>query len=77
MEHKLVMDTSGDILSFEGIDFAAVPMKVMAGEREFVDNEQTSVADMVDYFKSYKGKSSTACPSVGEFLEAFGDAQNV
>lgn len=77
MEHKLVMDTSGDILSFEGIDFTAVPMKVMAGEREFVDNEQTNVADMVEYFKSYKGKSSTACPSVGEFLEAFGDAQNV
>lgn len=77
MEHKLVMDTSGDILSFEGIDFASVPMKILAGEREFVDNEQTNVADMVNYLKSYKGKTSTACPSVGEFLEAFGDAQNV
>lgn len=77
MEHKLVMDTSGDILSFEGIDFASVPMKILAGDREFVDNEQTVVADMVDHLKNYKGKTTTACPSVGEFLEAFGDAQNV
>ena len=59
MEHKLVMDTSGDILSFEGIDFAAVPMKLMAGEREFVDNEQTNVADMVEFVLSDKASFVT------------------
>ena len=32
---------------------------------------------MLKELKEYKGKSSTACPSVGDWLEAFGDADIV
>lgn len=77
MSNRIVLDSSGDLLDFEGVDFASVPLKILAGDREFVDDADANVQDMVQYLKEYKGKASTSCPGVGEYLEAFGDAENV
>ena len=77
MADKIVLDSSGDLQAFEGVDFASVPLKILAGEREFVDDAQLNVDEMVSYLKTYKGKTSTACPGVGDYLDAFGDAENV
>lgn len=77
MENKIIMDSAGDIQRFEGIDFACVPLKITAGEREFVDDGSMDVEEMVSYLKSYKGKAITACPGVGDYLSAFGDAENI
>ena len=77
LEHKIVMDSAGDIKAMDGVDFVSVPLKILAGEQEFVDDEALDVEGMTSYLKTYKGKSSTACPNVGEYLEAFGDAENV
>ncbi len=73
MKIKLVMDSSGDRHEMQGIDFQSVPMKIIAGEKEFVDDVNLDVKEMAGYLKSYSGKSSTACPGVGEYLESFGD----
>jgi DegV family protein with EDD domain len=32
---------------------------------------------MVDYLSNYKGKSSTSCPNCEDWLDAFGDAENI
>ena len=77
MDYKIVMDSAGDLKEMDGAEFANVPLKILAGEREFVDNETTDVEEMVDYMSKFVGKSSTACPSTGEYLEAFGDAEDV
>jgi len=77
MKTKLVMDSAGDIQTFDGIDFTCVPLKISTDTREFVDDEHVDVTEMVDYLLSYKGKATTACPGVGEYLEAFGDAEEV
>ena len=77
MDYKIVMDSAGDLKEMEGAAFANLPLKILAGEREFVDDATTDVEEMVDYMSSYVGKSSTACPSTGEYLEAFGDAEDV
>ena len=76
MTYKLVSDSSSNILAMEDPNFASVPMKVRA-EKEYIDNEQLDLAAMVEDLKAYKGKSGSACPSVGEWLEAFGDADMV
>lgn len=73
MRTKLVMDSSCDRYEFEGIDFQSVPMKITAGEREFVDDENLDLKDMTAYLLTYSGKSSTACPGVGEYIASFGD----
>ena len=77
MNSKIVLDSSGNLQHFEEIDFASVPLKILAGDREFVDDETTNVQEMVHFLGEYKGKATTSCPGVGEYLEAFGDAENV
>ena len=58
-------------------DFAVAPLKIIAGEREFVDDENLNPEEMVSFFDSYKDKSKTSCPNPGDWLEAFGDADDV
>ena len=77
MDYKIVMDSAGDLMEMEDAEFSNVPLKILAGDREFVDDATTDVEEMVDYMSTYVGKSSTACPSAGEYLEAFGDAEEV
>lgn len=77
MKNRIVMDSAGDIKVLKGVDFVSVPLKIMTDSRQFVDDEKMNVTDMVGHLKSYRGRSSTSCPSVGEYLEAFGDAENV
>lgn len=77
MDARIVMDSAGDIKRLENADFVSVPLKIMTDLREFIDDETIRVEEMVAHLKAYKGKSGTACPSVGEYLEAFGEAQSV
>ena len=74
---KIVADSSADMLTFDGVDFASVPLKIITAEREYVDNADLNVEEMVNDLSAYKGKSSTACPSPADWLEAFADAEQV
>lgn len=76
MKYKIVADSACNIVSGEDSTFASVPMKIVA-EREYVDDANLDVAQMVEDLKQYKGKSGSSCPNVGEWLEAFGDAEEV
>lgn len=77
MEHRIVMDSSGDLLTLDGVDFASVPLRLVAGDGEFVDDAKLDVDETIAFLRSYKGKAVTACPGAGDYLNAFGDAQNV
>ncbi len=74
---KIVADSSANILALTRTAFAAAPLKVIAGEKEFEDNDALNVDAMVSWFDSYKGKSKTSCPNPSDWLEAFGDAEDV
>ena len=74
---KIVADSSADLLRLQDFAFAAAPLKILAQDREFVDDETLDVTGMVQWFDSYKGKSKTSCPNPGDWLQAFGDAQEV
>lgn len=77
MTTKIIMDSAGDIKELSGIDFACVPLKIQAGDRTFVDSNEAVAEEMIDYLKTYNGTTTSACPSVGEYMDAFGDAENV
>lgn len=77
MKIKVLSDSSCDILSDESIGFTAVPLTIQAGDKTYVDNENLDVDAMIADFAAYNGKSSTACPSVGMWLEAMEDADVV
>lgn len=77
MKVKIVADSAANMHTLEGVDFSSAPLTIRTDEREFVDNESLNILDMVNYLAKYKGKSGSACPGVGEWLEAFGDADEV
>ena len=77
MNYKIVADSSSDVLALDSVPFANVPLGIHAGEKTFVDDENCDVAAMTDYMLTYKGKSSTACPGTQDWLDAFGEAENV
>ena len=74
---KIVADSSADLLTLDGVDFAHTPMKIITAEREFIDDEKINADEMTDYLDSYKGKSQTSCPNPSDWLEAFGDADDI
>lgn len=79
MKRKIVADSSANQRtgSFHGIDFVSVPLKIVTKGREFVDNEHLVVADMLDYIESHGDVATTSCPNVSDWLDAFGDADEV
>ena len=73
MKYRIVSDSSSNILSMEDPNFVSVPMKVRA-EKEYIDDQRLDLAEMVEDLRNHKGKSGSSCPNVGEWLEAFADA---
>lgn len=77
MKVKIVADSSANMYTLEGVDFSSAPLTIRTADREFVDNASLDVLEMVDYLSKYKGKSGSACPGVGDWLDVFGDADEV
>ena len=77
MKYKIVADSSANMENLDGIDFASVPLTIQVGNEAFVDNKDLNVPDMMQKLKEHKGKTGTACPSVGDWYSAFGDADIV
>ena len=76
MTFRIVADSSANVLSLPGVNYATVPMKIVA-TKEYVDDQNLDLAGMVHDLQQHKGKSGSSCPNVGEWLEAFGDAEYV
>ena len=74
---RIVSDSSSDLLSLEGVDYRTVPLKIMFGSHEYVDEPGTNVEDMVIKLQSHSGPSTTSCPNVHEWLEAYEGADGV
>ncbi len=77
MPVRIVSDSSSNIFRLEGVDYAVVPLKIVAGGREYVDVPGLDVEGMVRDLAEYGGKSGTSCPNASEWLEAFGGAEVV
>ena len=78
MSIRIVSDSSSNVFSLEGAqNYTTVPMKVIAGDMEFVDVPELDLAAMVDYLKGYKGKSGSSCPNVQEWLDAFAGEDDI
>ena len=77
MKIRLVADSSANISPDQIPEALSAPMKVVTTVKEYVDTDDLNVPEMLYDLKQYKGKSSTACPSVDDWLETFGDADIV
>lgn len=77
MKIQLVADSSANFHTLKEMDVAYAPLKIAVGDTEFVDDANLDVQEMLDALKAYKGKTSSACPSVHEWMDAFGGADYV
>ncbi len=77
MPYKIVMDSSSNLLEMPAAYFTSVPLKIIAGDREFIDDQHLDLQEMLTYLGSYRGKSGTSCPNVHEWLDAFADATGI
>ena len=73
MKYRIVADSSAN-LHTEG-DVVNVPLKIVTDEKEYTDDQHLDTMQMLLELSDYDGRSGTSCPSVGDWLEAFGDAQ--
>ena len=76
MNYRIVSDSSSNVITMASPNYVSVPMKVRA-DKEYIDDANLDLAVMVENLRSHKGTSGSACPSVGEWLDAFDDADMV
>jgi len=78
MLFKIVSDSSANLHNISSdVPFESVPMKIIAGEKEFVDDTDLNLGEMLNHLENHKGKSGSSCPSISDWTTAFGDAENV
>jgi len=77
IDMKIVADSSSDVLELNKISFASAPLKIVTANREYVDDASLDVEGMANDMQKIRERSSTACPSVQDYLDAFGDAKHV
>ncbi len=77
MKYKIVADSSANLFDLTDIPFSYAPLKIITSEKEYVDTPDLDLQKMTDDLLTVKGKTSTSCPNVHEWLEAFDGAENV
>ena len=74
---RIIVDSSADLWELADFPVVSVPLKIHTAVAEYVDNAELDVSKMMRELAQYRGKSTSACPSMGDFLNAFGDAKYV
>ncbi len=77
MNRKIVADSSSDLNGLTAIDYAIAPMIIHTTKRAYLDDRNLNVEEMVEELLKNKDKTSSACPGIGDWLNAFGDADEV
>ena len=71
MKIKIIGDSASNLYNLSGVEYECAPLKIITDAKEYVDDVQLDLQGMIDDLRTYKGKSGTACPSVGDYMAAF------
>ncbi len=78
MKYRIVSDSSINLFHLDAdVDYTTVPLKIRIDDIEYVDAEGIDVVDLVARMHTSENPSTTSCPSVMEWLEAFRGADCV
>ncbi|KAF5088358.1 DegV domain-containing protein [anaerobic digester metagenome] len=71
MKPRIISDSSCDLpkdfLEKDGIDFSLVPLKIIVGNHEFIDDETLNPKELIAAMKAEKTATSSSCPSPEDF----------
>lgn len=74
MNYKIVSDSSSNLINMENTPYKTVPLHIIVGDKSFIDDETLDIQDMYQTLATYKGKTSTSCPSPEDWITAFDNA---
>lgn len=77
MPCRIVADSSANIFDVPGIDFRSVPLTVMFDGQVYVDQPGTDFETMTERLQEWHGLSSTSCPNIYDWLQAFEGADEI
>lgn len=77
MDFKIVSDSSSNVLSFSGVAYETVPLKIITKEKEYVDDAALDIDAMIEDLRTVKGRTGTSCPNVYEWKNAMSGADAV
>ena len=77
MKRIVVADSSSNVRSLSEVPFNSAPLRVVVDGVEFVDDENLDKQAFLDALEATTKPSSTSCPSIGDWLAAFDDADEV
>lgn len=75
---QILVDSASDLKNdyLDGLDigFKVIPLTILAGDKEFVDNDEINIDEMLSAMHASK-KSTSACPAPQSFLDEFENAE--
>ena len=74
MKIRIVVDSSADLQTTKDRGIVSVPLKIITDQKEYIDDETLDTRIMTEELSAYHGKSGSACPGAGEWIQAFDDA---
>ena len=77
MKTRIVADSSANLYTLPGVEFVCVPLKIVTDDQEYLDTAELDAAAMAQTLHTYKGKTSTSCPNVADWLAAYEGADRV
>ena len=77
MKSKIIVDSSANVYQLPDVDFACVPLKILTDEQEYVDTEEVDAPALAQMMRTYKGRTSTSCPNISDWLTAYEGADEV
>lgn len=77
MSYKIIADSAANLYAMEAVPFAYVSLKVHCEGKEFIDTADQSPDPMIELLRHTKEKSTTSCPNMQDWLEAFGESEEI
>ena len=77
MKTRIVVDSSSNLYELPGAEFACVPLKIVTDDQEYLDDGHLDAVGMAQTLRDYKGKTTTSCPNVADWLAAYEGAEQV
>lgn len=81
MEYKIIVDSSSnlksDYIKDDNVGFEVVPLTIRIDNKDYVDDDNIDVKEMLSNLAKTKEKPTTSCPSPANFATAYQGAKYV
>ncbi len=77
MNFKIVADSAANTYELNTAPFAFVPLTIHCEGKEFTDTPELDLDQMLSTLRKTKESSSTSCPNMQDWLDAFGEAEEI